>query len=77
MSSGFNAVSFPVYNFHLVNSGMYFALLLYSDDGRVLTNGSGSLPIVLVDENFSAGDLASNFHWAQKARDYSSDCCIF
>ena len=63
-------------------SGAYFAVLFYSEDGKVLTNALGGLPMVSIDESFSVGDFPANFAWAQKVRQFQlfcvfGDSCFF
>ncbi len=48
--------------------GVYFAVVLRSDDGRVLANNGGGIPMVTVEESFAAAEFASNFNWIQKVR---------
>jgi hypothetical protein len=43
-------------------------VVLRSDDGRVLANNGGGIPMVTVEESFAAAEFASNFNWIQKVR---------
>ena len=47
--------------------GVYLSALLYNED-KVLVTNEEVLPIIEVDENYSASSLHADFHWLIKVR---------
>ena len=48
-----------------ISRGVYLSALLYNED-KVLVTNEEVLPIIEVDENYSASSLHADFHWLIK-----------
>lgn len=69
MKRGLSKIFGGALKFHKnLKGGIYFALLMYSDDEKVLVTVDDYLPIVEVAESFNNQTIKQDFLWLSKVR---------
>ena len=69
MKRGLSKIFGGALKFHKnLKGGLYFALLMYTDDEKVLVTVDDYLPIVEVVESFNNQTIKQDFLWLSKVR---------
>ena len=69
MKRGLSKIFGGALKFHKnLKGGLYFALLMYSNDEKVLVTVDDYLPIVEVSESFNSQTIKQDFLWLSKVR---------
>ena len=67
MKRGLSKIFGAALKFHkTLKGGLYFALLMYSDDEKVLVTVDDYLPIVEVADSFNSQTIKQDFLWLSK-----------
>lgn len=67
MKRGLSKIFGGALKFHKhLKGGLYFALLMYSDDEKVLVTVDDYLPVVEVAESFNSQTIKQDFLWLSK-----------
>lgn len=67
MKRGFSKIFGGALKFHKnLKGGLYFALLMYTDDEKILVTVDDYLPIVEISESFNTQTIKQDFLWLSK-----------